>query len=75
MVQLPTLDVTQAQAARIQNSFPGATQAERVEAFRAWLREALRNHVKVVEQEALRSKFEADLMASAGAVESDLSSI
>lgn len=75
MPTLPTLTVTDAQATRIQNAFPGATTAEKVEAYKAWLRQAVRGVVKAQEQDALRTKYEADVAASVTTVDNDLGSI
>jgi hypothetical protein len=75
MPDLPTLTVTAAQATRIQNVFPGATQADRAEAYRAWLRDAVRGLVKAKERESLRLKFEADMAASESTVDNDLTGI
>jgi hypothetical protein len=75
MVQLPTLDVTSAQATRIQNAFPGGTQAEKAEAYRTWLRQAIRQYVVMKERETLQAQYEADVAASAAAVETELGTI
>lgn len=67
MPDLPTINVTAAQATRIQDAFGG------VEQYRAWLRDAIRSYVKIKEQQALRTKFESDVQASANAVDTELS--
>jgi hypothetical protein len=75
MPDLPTLTVTTAQATRIQNAFPGANQAERVAAYRAWLREQIKGHVRHVEEEAVRAQCQAQMDAADAQVESDLGTI
>lgn len=75
MPDLPTLTVTSAQATRIQNAFPGATQAERVEAYRTWLRQALKGYVTAAEEERLRAKFDSDVQAAVASANSDLTGI
>lgn len=75
MPDLPTLTVTAAQATRIQNAFPGATNAEKAEAYKAWLRNALRGHVKAMERATLYAEFEARMATSEGAVDTDLGGI
>lgn len=75
MPDLPTLTVTAAQATRIQNAFPGATQAEKVEAYRAWLRQAIRGEVKAREQRTLQAQFQANIDASSSTVDNDLGTI
>lgn len=69
MPDLPTISVTSAQATRIQAAFGG------VEAYRAWLRQAIRTQVIVAERQAITSKYEADVAAAANAVENDLGNI
>lgn len=75
MPDLPTLTVTTAQATRIQNAFPGATQAERVEAYRAWLRQALKGYVTAAEEARLRVRFDSDVQAAVASANSDLTGI
>lgn len=75
MPDLPTLTVTTAQATRIQNAFPGATQAERVESYKTWLRRAVKDYVVMHERQVLQTKFETDVAASAATVETDLTGI
>lgn len=75
MPDLPTLTVTAAQMARITAAFPGASNAEKAEAYKAWLRDAVRGYVKAHEQNALRIKYEADVAAATGTVDADLGAI
>ena len=44
-------------------------------AYRQWLRDSLRTYVKVHETETLRVKFESDVAAAAGNVDTDLGGI
>lgn len=69
MPDLPTLTVTTTQATRITTAFGDAA------AYRAWLRQQIKNYVIVHEREALQAKFDADAAASDAQVNADLSTI
>lgn len=53
MPTLPTLDVSQAHFDRLVAAFPGETLADKAAAYRAWLTNALIDHVEAVEAERL----------------------
>ena len=61
MVQLPTLDVSQAQVDRLLAVFagPNGTQAEAVANYRAWLKDSLVNYV--LQQEQLKMRIAQDI--------------
>lgn len=75
MPDLPTITVTSAQAQRIQSAFPGGTQAEKIEAYKVWLREALRSYVIDSEQRTIIDNRNRDIDAVATSVAQDLSTI
>ena len=51
MPDLPTISPTQAQFDRIVAAFPGATNAEKVAAYKSWLTNRLIDHVLHVESQ------------------------
>lgn len=59
MPDLPTITVTQAQADILLSVFPGATTAEKVAAYRKWLRQELIAHVKDVRREQVLADEDA----------------
>lgn len=53
MPDLPTVTVTTTQMNRLIAAFPGATNAEKADAYRAWLKDRLRDYVIRVETRAM----------------------
>lgn len=75
MPDLPTLTVTATQMTRITAAFPGATNAEKADAYKAWLRQAIRDYVMLIDRRTLQTKFESDVAAVDSQVNTDLGSI
>lgn len=69
MPDLPTLNVTPAQADRLLAAFGSVAK------YREWLRKALQDYVIVSERERLRAGLEEDIVASDRRVEQDLKGI
>jgi hypothetical protein len=64
MPLLPNLgDIPQAQFDRIVAAFPGATNAEKTQAYKDWLTNRLIDRVSVVEQTRLSHQVESSLPA------------
>lgn len=59
MPTLPSITVTDAQLARITAAFPGATNVEKVAAYRDWLKAELREQVTRTELAALADQQNA----------------
>lgn len=57
MPDLPTISVSQAHFDRLVAAFPGATAAQKVEAYRAWLTNGLIDHVQQVEMQTLEAEL------------------
>jgi len=66
MPNLPTVTVTDAQAARITAAYGDAT------AYKAWLKQAIKDYVFRKEAEAITAKAQTDVQTKLAQVESDL---
>lgn len=72
MPSLPTITVTDTQMARITAAFPGATQAEKVEAYRVWLKGQVRREVIRSETAALEEQHTQQMQQIWASVEQDI---
>lgn len=72
MPNMPTITVSDAQLARITAAFPGNTNAEKVAAYRDWLKAALRDRLATAELAALAETHNAARKAVVDDVESSL---
>ena len=69
MPTLPSIEVTAAQATRIQDAFGG------IEEYRAWLRQAIKDYVLNKEASEVRDTVQAQIDAIVNQVNTDLDGI
>lgn len=75
MPDLPTITVTSTQAQILLSVFPGATTAEKTEAYREWLRRQLVAHVKDVRRAVIQAEDEARLRESEAKTDAEVGGI